>query len=428
MKNEEQFNAKRIKIKIIEFTIMTKRDHLLVTIVLALFTAKASACAGDASNSCNGMANTCTSDGLCVVNTSTGSCCLLSAPYGWNNCISDQNADACVIRSVSTYAVDDSVAVSSVVTVPSPSPTLSSSVVSSTSTTSESCHKIEIGLIFDEFPEETKWEITQGRRNSIESENAVVVKTSPYYDPDNGYVEASEKHIVCLPQGKYTFTIMDRNEDGMCCSNGEGRYSVIFKETGEIITHGSNFGQYESITFLLPYEAPPLTDADKDGVEDRTKNVFPPMILSEDGLPVATCDNEFSLHLETDDYGVETTWELRKRSTTGNYEDGKVVASGGPYASSFTYDVSYCLYPGSYTYVFYDWGCDGLTGEEMTGSYTLKANGVEVHTGGTTMNKYWEEVNLEFTNEIVTSNSSIRTKSMVTFWSIIVSVVAVTWL
>lgn len=25
-----------------------------------------------------------------------------------------------------------------------------------------------------------------------------------------------------------------------------------------------------------------------------------------------------------DDYGIETTWELRERSTTGKYEDGKV--------------------------------------------------------------------------------------------------------
>ena len=413
---------------------MVKRHHFLFALIQAIITVRAAAtCDGDASNSCNGMVNTCGSDGLCVVNTSTGSCCLLSTPYGSNGCISDQNADACVVvqssSTTATSAAADSSAAASVGTVPSPSPTMASNgaVSSTSSSASASCYNIEIGLIFDEFPGETKWEITEGRRNAIDSENAVVVEASPYYDPAEGDAEASEKHIICLPQGKYTFTIMDRNQDGMCCGNGEGRYSVTFMETGEIITHGSEFGQYESITFLLPYEAPALSDADSDGVEDRTKNVYPPMIVSEDGVPLPTCENEFGLHLETDDYGVETTWELRKRSSTGNYEDGSIVASGGPYGSSFTYDIEYCLYPGNYTFVFYDWGCDGLTGEEMTGSYTLKVNGEDVHTGGTTMDKYWEEVNMEFKNEIFTSNSSTgrwrtdfgRTLVFVTFSAVV---------
>ena len=42
--------------------------------------------------------------------------------------------------------------------------------------------------------------------------------------------------------------------------------------------------------------------------------------------------------------------------------DGKVVVSGGPYTSDYTYDVTYCLYPGSYTFIFLDWQCDGLIG------------------------------------------------------------------
>ncbi|KAL7537424.1 hypothetical protein ACHAXR_007821 [Thalassiosira sp. AJA248-18] len=270
-----------------------------------------------------------------------------------------------------------------------------------TSPPTEECYNIEIGLIFDEYPGETKWEITKGKRNSIlNPDNAIVVKTSPYYDKDENYGEASETHIVCLPTGKYTFTIMDANEDGMCCGNGEGRYSVSYQESGEIITHGSEFEQFETVTFQIPFATPMLRDADGDGIEDRTKNVIPPMIMTADGLP-ERCENEFGLHLETDDYGVETTWELRERSDTGKYEGGKVVASGGPYTSNHTYDISYCLYPGKYTFVFYDWQCDGLTGKDLTGYYSLKVNDKEVYTGGTTMDKYWEEVKLEFKKAVV---------------------------
>ncbi|KAL3799061.1 hypothetical protein ACHAW5_003511 [Stephanodiscus triporus] len=420
---------------------MGKQYLFLLTLLQAFVTAHAVTCEGNASNSCNGMVNTCTSEGLCVVNTSNGNCCLLSPPYGSNGCVSNQNALACESQLGETNVVVDDLAAtaddmtndSSAVAVdslPAPSPTATQaqpttlSVVDSPSVTStdssaapspiEPCYHVEIGLIFDEFPEETRWEITEGKRNSIQNADAVIVKESPFYDPDQDYVEASETHVVCIPSGRYTFTIMDRNSDGMCCDNGEGRYAVTYRETGEIITHGAAFDQFESVSFVVPFVAPPLRDADGDGVEDRTKNIFPEMILTDDGSPLPTCPNEFGLHLETDDYGIETTWELRKRSTTENYEDGKVVASGGPYTSDFTYDVSYCLYPGSYTFVFLDWQCDGLIGNKLTGSYTLKVNGQNVHTGGTSMDNYWEEVKLEFKNEINTNGGmSLSNRMMV---------------
>ncbi|KAL7538867.1 hypothetical protein ACHAWF_006232 [Thalassiosira exigua] len=271
--------------------------------------------------------------------------------------------------------------------------------VASASEPSETCYNIEIGLVFDKSPEETKWEITKGRRNTIENENAVVLEASPYYDPGKGYRQASETHVICLTRGKYTFTIMDYLENGLCCGNGEGRYALTYQETGEIITHGSDYGKFESVTFQIPFTTPQLQDDDGDGIEDRTKNTIPPVILADDGWP-AKCENEFGLHLETDDYGVETTWELRERSFSGNYTDGKIVASGGPYSSNYTYDVSYCLYPGKYTFIFYDWQCDGLTGKKLTGYYSLKVNEDEMYRGGTTMDSYWEEVELEFKGNI----------------------------
>ena len=193
-----------------------------------------------------------------------------------------------------------------------------------TSQPTEECFNIEIGLIFDKYPEETKWEITKGKRNTIDNpDGAQIFKSSPFYDKEQNYSEASETHIVCLPKGKYTFNIMDRKGDGMCCDEGEGRYALTYQQTGEIITHGSKFGKYETTTFNIPFFTPTLVDADGDGFEDRTKNVIPPMIMTADGLP-ETCENEFGLHLKTDDYGVETTWEMRERSNTGDYKDGKV--------------------------------------------------------------------------------------------------------
>ena len=186
--------------------------------------------------------------------------------------------------------------------------------------------------------------------------------------------------------------------DGMC----NGMYVVSDKSSGEMIMHGSSFGESESVTFNIPYEPPyPLgRDDNGDGMDDRTGNVIPTIPLDAAGFP--SCANEFGLHLKTDDYGVETKWELRKRSINIDSEDnhnGTVVASGGPYTSDFTYDVTYCLEPGKYTFIFYDWQCDGLMGETMNGHYALLVNGMEVFRGGRAV-EYEEIVNLEFTNPL----------------------------
>jgi hypothetical protein len=194
--------------------------------------------------------------------------------------------------------------------------------------------------------------------------------------------------------------MIDLGEDGMCCSSGEGKYAVTYKATGEMIAQGADFGSSESTVFKVPFVAPSLVDSDGDGVEDRTKNVIPTIPMTSDGKP--SCSNEFGLHLVTDDYGVETTWELRERNDgSSNYTDGKIIASGGPYTSDFTYDVTYCVDPGKYTFVFYDWQCDGLMGIKTNGYYTVTVNGLEVHTGGTNMTRYDEVVELNFMNTLV---------------------------
>ena len=238
-------------------------------------------------------------------------------------------------------------------------------------------------------------------RTKLNSSKTTSIQTTKNsYDPDQKYTEASDTHVVCLPEGKYTFTIVDSAGDGLCCSpdKGEGRYALTYQETGEIIKHGSKFGEYETKTFEVPYVPPPFSDGDGDGLEDRTGNVIPTMPLSPDGS--GSCENEFGLKLRTDDYGVETTWELRRRTESGDYSDAAVVASGGPYTSDRSYDLAYCVEPGRYTFVFYDWQCDGLEGVEMDGRYEVKVNGMTVHEGGRGHYEYEELVDLEFVNEL----------------------------
>lgn len=75
----------------------------------------------------------------------------------------------------------------------------------------------------------------------------------------------------------------------------------------------------------------------------------------------------YSLELILDDYGSETTWEIRN-------ESNQVVYEGGPYqdgADQTIIDVPLCLAAGCYTFTIFDsWG-DGICCEYGDGAYTL---------------------------------------------------------
>jgi hypothetical protein len=65
----------------------------------------------------------------------------------------------------------------------------------------EECFNVEIGMILDKKPDEISWEITSGRKSTLQQPSATVVSTSPYYDP-NKYQQASDTFLVCLAKGR----------------------------------------------------------------------------------------------------------------------------------------------------------------------------------------------------------------------------------
>lgn len=68
-------------------------------------------------------------------------------------------------------------------------------------TSGEECFNVEIGLILDDNPGDLAWEITSGRKSSMQQPSATVMSKSPYYDPEK-YQQASDTYIVCLPKGR----------------------------------------------------------------------------------------------------------------------------------------------------------------------------------------------------------------------------------
>lgn len=102
-------------------------------------------------------------------------------------------------------------------------------------------YEISLYIDFDNFSGETSWEIT-------DSSSAVVISSFGTYS--GGLDETTEQ--IFLPEGDYTFTILDSFGDGICCSWGIGSYELTEVAGGSLLATGGDFDDFESTSFSLP--------------------------------------------------------------------------------------------------------------------------------------------------------------------------------
>jgi len=118
---------------------------------------------------------------------------------------------------------------------PTQSPTVSS-------LPTEICYWIDIAVVFDDYPEETSWQL----QKMNDSSDYDLLKTF------NGtYDDATQlqKESMCLEgEQTYQFTIYDSYGDGM---NAPGHYNVT--SNGNLIVQGGEFGHGEITSFSIPF-------------------------------------------------------------------------------------------------------------------------------------------------------------------------------
>lgn len=105
---------------------------------------------------------------------------------------------------------------------------------------SGSCTDVNLSITFDDYPEETSWEITDASGN-------VVYSGGPY----GSEADRSTLNLTgCIPDGCYNFTIFDSYGDGMCCSYGNGSYNFTTTD-GTVLASGGAYGSSETTNFCL---------------------------------------------------------------------------------------------------------------------------------------------------------------------------------
>jgi len=109
--------------------------------------------------------------------------------------------------------------------------------------------EVTLSITLDNYPEETSWVI----RNDG---GALIANGGTYGNIPDG---STITEIICLVDDCYTFTISDSFGDGICCSFGNGSYTLSDGST--VLASGGNFGSSEATDFCIggggPDTSPP---------------------------------------------------------------------------------------------------------------------------------------------------------------------------
>lgn len=101
------------------------------------------------------------------------------------------------------------------------------------------CTTVNISITFDNYPEETSWAIT-------DAGGATVASGGTYASQADG---STLNLTECLSAGCYDFTISDSYGDGICCSYGNGSYTV--STSAGTVASGSSFTSNETTNFCV---------------------------------------------------------------------------------------------------------------------------------------------------------------------------------
>lgn len=97
-----------------------------------------------------------------------------------------------------------------------------------------------LSITFDNYPEETAWTLKDGSGTTIESGS---------YSASNADGSTVTETFSGLLEDDYTFTITDAYGDGICCSYGNGSYTLSTDSV--TIVSGGSFGNSEATAFCI---------------------------------------------------------------------------------------------------------------------------------------------------------------------------------
>ena len=120
---------------------------------------------------------------------------------------------------------------------------------------------IDLHLVTDKYGKETGFELlSQPEDTTAQTEKLVG------HDIKSLQSETTYTDHVCVPRGKYKFTIYD-NFGGICCQDGRGKYAATLD--GAEVVFGGNFRKKSISHYLLVGYAPEMKDIGQEWLNEH---------------------------------------------------------------------------------------------------------------------------------------------------------------
>jgi hypothetical protein len=111
---------------------------------------------------------------------------------------------------------------------------------------------LTLNLTTDNYPSETTWEVK-------DAGGQIVASGGSYSNKNSNYSES-----ISLAGGDYSFIIYDAYGDGICCSYGNGSYTLT-DGNNNVIATGGDYGSSESTSFCVSGDGGGTTPPGDDG-------------------------------------------------------------------------------------------------------------------------------------------------------------------
>ncbi len=138
------------------------------------------------------------------------------------------------------------------------------------------CNNMTLVILFDNYPEETSWDIQDNAGN-------ILASGGPYNDFEPGSLHST---TICLPAACYDFTIYDSFGDGICCDEGDGAFVLLNNAGGAILANGGLFGQENSTNFCLNQVS--NSDASTDIMQLAMNSIETTLAANQDEMSTGT--------------------------------------------------------------------------------------------------------------------------------------------
>ena len=178
--------------------------------------------------------------------------------------------------------------------------------------------EVTVSITTDQYGSETSWTIKDNSDGST-------VASGSGYGNNSSYTE----NVTLDADGNYTFTITDDYGDGICCSYGNGSYSVV-DANGSSIASGGDFNDSESTVFCTEGASAPVNNAPVASISG-----------SSAGETGATLSFDGSGSSDADGDALTYTWNFGDGST------GSGVTASHAYSSAGTYNVTLTVSDGT---------------------------------------------------------------------------------